>query len=145
MSVDVKFTGNSDKVLDAFEEAKAIALEAIGITAERHAKRYETAVDTGYLRNSITWAISGKAAAMSQYSADKPDSHGQIKMGSYDGCAPNDKEKAVYIGTNVSYAVGIETGSHRKAGGLHFLQKAATGHTDEYKKIVKDALESYDL
>jgi HK97 gp10 family phage protein len=46
---------------------------------------------------------------------------------------------AAYIGTNVEYAPYVEFGSvHNKAH--HMLQKAATGHTAEYKAIAKAAL-----
>lgn len=131
---------NTDEVLSALENAKKRGLEAIGLTAEGHAKNKITqakAVDTGRLRNSITFAVSGESANISSYSGD----HGE-EGGSYSGTAPNDKEKAVYIGTGVEYAIGIETGSHRKAGGVHFLQDAATGHTDQYKKLMEDSMKN---
>lgn len=53
---DVKFTDNSKDVLAAFERAKKNALEAIGATAETHAKSL-TPVDTGRLRNSIAHTV----------------------------------------------------------------------------------------
>lgn len=52
---------------------------------------------------------------------------------------------SVYIGTNVKYAEGIETGSHRKAGGLHFLQKAVQNHTSEYKELAKQSFDAIDI
>lgn len=58
---DVKFTDNSKAVLSALEAAKGQALEAIGMTAEAHAKAI-TPVDTGRLRNSISHAVSGDSA-----------------------------------------------------------------------------------
>ena len=134
------YKDNTDGVLSAMEKAIERGLEAIGLTAEGHAKKKITqakAVDTGRLRNSITFAVSGESANISSYSGD----HGE-EGGSYSGTAPNDKEKAVYIGTGVEYAIGIETGSHRKAGGVHFLQDAAAGHTDEYKQIMEDAMKN---
>ena len=134
------YKDNTDEVLSALEKAKKRGLEAIGLVAEGHAKKKITqakAVDTGRLRNSITFAVSGESANISSYSGD----HGE-EGGSYSGTAPNDKEKAVYIGTGVEYAIGIETGSHRKAGGVHFLQDAATGHTDEYKRLMEDSMKN---
>ena len=134
------YKDNTDEVLSALEKAKVRGLTAIGMTAEGHAKKkitQEKAVDTGRLRNSITFAVSGESANISSYSGD----HGE-EGGSYSGTAPNDKEKAVYIGTGVEYAIGIETGSHRKAGGVHFLQDAATGHTDEYKRLMEDSMKN---
>ena len=134
------YKDNTEEVLSAMEKAIERGLEAIGLTAEGHAKKKITqakAVDTGRLRNSITFAVSGKSANISSYSGD----HGE-EGGTYSGTAPNDKEKAVYIGTGVEYAIGIETGSRRKAGGVHFLQDAATGHTDEYKRLMEDSMKN---
>ena len=134
------YKDNTDEVLAALEKAKKRGLDAIGLVAEGHAKKKITqakAVDTGRLRNSITFAVSGESANISSYSGD----HGE-EGGSYSGTAPNDKEKAVYIGTGVKYAAGIETGSHRKAGGVHFLQDAAANHSDEYKKLMEDSMKN---
>ena len=134
------YKDNTDEVLSALEKAKIRGLTAIGMTAEGHAKKKITqakAVDTGRLRNSITFAVSGESANISSYSGD----HGE-EGGTYSGTAPNDKDKAVYIGTGVEYAIGIETGSHRKAGGVHFLQDAASNHADEYKRLMEDSMKN---
>lgn len=75
------YKDNTAAVLSALEKAKKNGLEAIGITAEGHAKRKITeypAVDTGWLRNSIAHAVDGDAA---------------------------------YIGTNVEYAPYVELGT----------------------------------
>ena len=98
---------NTDEVLSALEKAKKRGLEAIGLTAEGHAKKI-TPVDTGRLRNSISHATDDEAA---------------------------------YIGTNVEYAPYVETGSPTiKAH--HMLQKAATEHTDEYKRLMEDSMKN---
>ena len=52
---------NTDEVLSALKRAKKRGLEAIGLTAEGHAKK-ETPVDTGRLRNSIAHAVEDDAA-----------------------------------------------------------------------------------
>lgn len=140
------YKDNTDEVLAALKRAKKNGLTAIGMTAEGHAKKKLTREVytgdkpyklTGRLRNSITFAVSGESANISSYSGD----HGE-PGGSYSGSAPNDKDMAVYIGTGAEYAAGIETGSHRKAGGVHFLQDAAANHTDEYKQIMENALKN---
>ncbi len=59
--MDVKFTDNSAAVLAAMKTKKRQALEAIGATAERHAKAI-TPVDTGRLKGSISHAADGEAA-----------------------------------------------------------------------------------
>jgi phage gpG-like protein len=105
MKVDYK--DNSEQVLSAMEKAIKNGLEAIGLTAEGHAKKI-TPVDTGRLRNSISHAT--------------------------------DKE-AAYIGTNVEYAPYVELGSPTiKAH--HMLQRAATEHTAEYKKLMEDSMKN---
>jgi phage gpG-like protein len=102
------YKDNTEEVLSALEKAKKRGLEAIGLVAEGHAKKYETAVDTGRLRNSISHATDDNAA---------------------------------YIGTNVEYAPYIELGARGKDG-LHFLQKAATQHTAEYKRLMEDSMKN---
>ena len=101
------YKDNTDEVLSALERAKKRGLEAIGLTAEGHAKK-ETPVDTGRLRNSISHA--------------------------------NDDE-AAYIGTNVEYAPYVELGARGRKG-KHMLQRAASEHTDEYKRIMEDAMKN---
>ena len=99
------YKDNTDEVLAALKMAKKRGLEAIGLTAEGHAKK-ETPVDTGRLRNSVSHTTDDEAA---------------------------------YIGTNVEYAPYVELGARGRPG-VHMLQRAATEHTDEYKKIMEDAM-----
>ena len=44
----------------------------------------------------------------------------------------------VYIGSNVEYAPYVELGTSR-AKARHMLQKAATEHSAEYKRLAEDA------
>lgn len=99
------FKDNSAEVLSALKRAKKRGLEAIGLTAEGHAKK-ETPVDTGRLRNSISHATDDEAA---------------------------------YIGTNVEYAPCVELGARGRQG-KHMLQRAASEHSDEYKKLMEDSM-----
>ena len=136
--MSITFKDNTDKVLSALEKAIENGLTAIGMTAEGHAKRKITdypAVDTGRLRNSITYALSGKKAAISSYK----DNDGNVY--NYDGTAPKDEEKAVYIGSNVFYAPYVERGTSKMTA-RPFLNPAATDHNDEYKRIMEAALKS---
>ena len=59
MKVDYK--DNSEQVLSAMENAIKNGLEAIGLTAEGHAKK-ETPVDTGRLKNSLSHTTDDEAA-----------------------------------------------------------------------------------
>lgn len=51
------------------------------------------------------------------------------------------KDKSAYIGTNVEYAPYIELGARGKQG-LHYLQRAATEHTGEYKELLENSIEN---
>lgn len=147
--MSIEITDNSPEVLRALENAIERGFEAIGIDAVGHAvdRLTETVYTrtedpdgyklTGRLRNSITYAVSGQPAAIESYSGDNGE-----EGGTYEGTAPVEENKAVYVGTNVVYAEGIELGTHRKAGAVHFLRDAAAGHNDEYKKLMKESLEN---
>ena len=101
------YKDNTGDVLAALKRAKKRGLEAIGLTAEGHAKN-ETPVDTGRLRNSINHATDDEAA---------------------------------YIGTNVEYAPYVELGARGRKG-VHMLQRAATEHTDEYRRLMEDSMKN---
>ena len=49
--------------------------------------------------------------------------------------------EAAYIGSNVEYAPYVELGTSR-AKAHHMLQKAATEHSAEYKRLAEDAIQS---
>lgn len=51
------------------------------------------------------------------------------------------EDKAAYIGTNVEYAPYVELGARGRAG-VHMLQRAATEHTDEYKRLMEDSMKN---
>lgn len=129
--IDIQITDNSGEILRALEEKKKAALEGVGIQAEGFAKRL-TPVDTGRLRNSITHAVRGDD---------------------------------VYIGTNVEYGIWLELGTgiyasdgkgrqspwgyydrdgkYHVTRGMkphHMLKKAASEHTEEYKRIIESIM-----
>ena len=129
--IDINITDNSGEILRELENKKAAALEAVGISAEGHAKLL-TPVDTGRLRDSMTHSVKGDD---------------------------------VYIGTNVEYAMWLELGTgiyasdgkgrqspwgyydrngkyHRTRGTKprHMLKKAASEHTEEYKRIIENQM-----
>lgn len=145
---EIKITDNSGEILRQFEQSLQIALEAVGTQAESHAKQVisdalvyghtdlmrhgekdNSRVDTGRLRNSVAHSVV---------------------------------QEEVYIGTNLEYAPYHELGTgiyasqpggrqspwvyydrhgkaHRTKGlyPIHFLKKAASEHSDEYKAIIE--------
>ena len=142
MASKITYRDNSNEWVSLFNKAKHNALVAIGLTAEKYAKK-NCPVDTGLLRNSITYAISGYEAHVKQYRRNnfKTGESKKHTYKGYDGVMDGEKDEAVYIGTNVEYAEYQELGA-RGVGGKFFLRKAATEHTPEYKKIMKDNLEN---
>ena len=131
------YKDNTDEVLKGLSDAVERALTRIGLSAEGYAKKALTAqkaVDTGLLRNSITFAISGGEANISNYKADRGDG-----AGSYSGSAPDGKDKAVYIGTNVEYAAYVELGTTRTKA-KPYLKPAATEHSTVYKRIMEEEM-----
>lgn len=146
MDISVELTAdNVDKVLEELAKQVEIGLEAVGLQAEKHAINNITengTVDTGLLRNSITHAVAGHSPEKQSYTADKGGGYG-----SYSGTVGTERDKAVYIGTNVEYAPYVEYGHQQYGGGGHvpakpFLKPAVTDHIDEYKKIIETALKS---
>ena len=143
MAKNIEYRDNTEEVLRAMEAAIRRGNEAIGLAAEGHAKKKITsagAVDTGRLRNSITYALAGEETHVKSYKANKGGKDRETYT--YGGKAEGEKGSGVYIGTNVEYAPGIELGTHRKAGAVHFLQDAATGHADEYKRLMEDSMKN---
>lgn len=130
-----KTKDNTDKVLDALEEAIERGLEAIGLTAETHAKRDpDMPVVTGYARNSITYALSGESPHITSYKADEGG-----REGHYSGTMEGKKGEFVAIGSNVEYFPYIEEGGKNRIP-HHVLRRAATEHTEEYKKLMEGSM-----
>ena len=133
MKVDYK--DNSQQILSALEKGKHNALTAIGASAETHTKENITAdklVDTGRLRNSITYA-TGDYSGIGTYSDNEGNRYGDAKARN----TPKDDEVA--IGTNVEYAAYTELGTE-KITAHHYLKRAVTEHKDEYKKLTVQAI-----
>ena len=135
MKVDYK--DNGQQILSALEKGKRNALTAIGATAETHAKENITAdklVDTGRLRNSITYA-AGDYSGIGTYTDNNKKSYS-------DATARNTpKDDEVGIGTNVEYAAYTELGTQHIAA-HHYLKRAVTEHKDEYKKLAVEAIKA---
>lgn len=152
----VDIQDNSDLFIAAVEAAAETALDAAGMQAAtlaaRELQKTPSRIDTGLLHNSITWAVGGKPAAISSYSADRPSKYNEndvwsilqaARTGSYSGTAPSDTEKtrSVYVGTNVEYAIYVHEGTKRMAPN-HFLKNAISKNRGELSEIMKRILQS---
>lgn len=162
--VKIEITDNSAEVLEEFQAACKRALVKCGLAAEGFAKKLCT-VDTGFLRNSITWALAGEPPSASSYNADRPNKSGVVRKGSYSGSAPmTSNGLTVYVGTNVEYGVYIENGTGKHyAGGRKtrwsykdakgkwhvtggntakpFIQPAVADHVSEFRTIIESELQ----
>ena len=152
----VDIQDNSDLFIAAVEAAAETALDAAGMQAAtlaaRELQKTPSRIDTGLLHNSITWAVGGKPAAISSYSADRPSKYNEndvwsilqaARTGSYSGTAPADTEKtrSVYVGTNVEYAIYVHEETKRMAPN-HFLKNAISKNRGELSEIMKRILQS---
>ena len=109
----IVFTDNLQEVLTALDGALETGLVKIGAAAQGYAKDL-TPVRTGTLRDSI-------------------------------GVEVKSDEKAAYIGTMIEkfpkkpYGQYVELGARGRPG-VHMLKRAATEHTDEYKRLMEDSM-----
>lgn len=53
----------------------------------------------------------------------------------------DEDDRAAYIGTNVEYAPHVELGARGREG-KHMLQRAASEHADEYKKLMEESIKN---
>ena len=116
---NISFTDNSAQFLAELSQRIDKALTAVGIQIEGEAKEELNGttgspkrIDTGLLRNSITYALSGEAPAISSYHGDNSSKYSKVQsvpVGYYNGTAPSDPDnaRAVYVGSNVEYAAYV--------------------------------------
>ena len=134
------FKDNSKEYKDLLNQAIRRGLRTIGMRAETHAKE-NCPVDTGYARNSITYALSGESAAVSSYKADAGKNGEPPKTGEYRGTLGKIDDNYVAVGSNVEYFPFIEEGARGRQA-LHVLRKAATEHREEYENLMKDSIKN---
>ena len=133
--VSIEMKDNSREVLEALAIQIQVGMKSIGQEAERYAKG-NCPVDSGRLRNSITWTTTGEqgqANTSPGEPAQAKDYHVKAKP----------ELGTVYIGTNVDYAPYVEYRSVKHLSGkAHFLRDAATAHEEHYKELLRSALEA---
>lgn len=127
----------------AFNKAVEKALRLVGGAAERRAKETITdmgAIDTGFLRNSITWALDGEPANIAEFKDDAGKQTGEY--GSEN--APEDAAgtRSVYIGTNVYYAPYVEFGTRRMQA-RPFLSTSIQARKQEFEDLFKQAFDHF--
>lgn len=109
---------NTQFVLEAIDQALAGAMDDIGAAMQGHAQQL-CPVDTGRLRNSITYRLGGGGYSFPGYGAEV-SAH----------------EYVVSVGSDVEYAAYVELGTSRTRA-QPFLEPAASQYADEYRGIVE--------
>lgn len=152
--MNIQFTDNTKEAIEAKNEAVKKALYAVGMHLEGEAKEElentPRRVDTGLLRNSITFALSGEAPQIKSYHGDNPSRHNQVEavpIGRYSGTAPNDpvNEQAVYIGTNVQYALYVHEGVQQRMEPNRFLRNAVEKNQAQVKDYIERELKKAQI
>jgi HK97 gp10 family phage protein len=124
------------------DNAMKRAAHMIGGTIESHAKEY-CPVDTGLLRNSITYAIGGEEPQITLYRSNSRDKTGkeiEPKEGIYTDRAEQDHDNqvTVYVGTNVQYAPYQELGAPNiNLPARPYLRPAFENHKVEIEQIIE--------
>lgn len=142
---DERIEDHSKEYLNQVERALETAMEAVGVHIEGEAKEElensPRRIDTGLLRNSITYALDGEASATSTYHADNPSKDGSYKIGSYSGSAPKERghNRSVIIGTNVEYGIYVHEGTSRMSPN-RFLKNAVDRNKDQITEYIKKAM-----
>lgn len=126
MDVDVTIKDNSRDLAQKLDARVPIILEACGLEGEKFAKK-DARVDTGRYRASITHAVSGKGGEVHKYTDDKGTPFVE------EIAAVPESERAVYIGTNVEYALPLEQLDHT-------IKNAVANHISAYKKIIQEGM-----
>lgn len=148
MKISVK-TDNTPQAKKEMQSKIRVALNAAGIQAASAAReelqKSPKRIDTGLLRNSITHAMDGNGAAIGSYKADKASKYsGKIpEPGTYTGKAEKEPEgkAAVYVGTNVNYAIYVHEGTDTMAAN-RFIKNAVENNASELIEIIKQHLQS---
>lgn len=139
ISMNVNISSNTNTLKKDVEEKIQKALKAIGLQAETHAKE-NCPVDTGRLRNSITFAtVSYQSPANTN---KHPNGQADAEPSDYRLQGTPEKHEVV-VGTNVEYAPDVEYRdiAHR-TGKAHFLRDSMDKHKKEFKDIIDAAMKS---
>lgn len=122
----MEIVDNSPEFIEEMKRKVEAGMAALGETAAARAADVAP-VDTGRLKNSISWATKNQNGGRDEDSTPLAN--------------PEDNE--VYIGTNVPYAKYQEYGTSKGITGKHFLQYGANSTFGDYAKtFIENALKS---
>ena len=142
---DIRIENDKTKeILTELEKAVKKALTDVGIEAvDNITSRGDFPADTGLLKNSITFAVSGENPLISEYKANrKRKGEDTIRTGAYQGTAPKGKNEAVYIGTNVEYAKYVQYGTSKMVA-RDFMYAPIRANFERYKQLIEENIKQY--
>lgn len=136
-TIKVEVTSNRKEYEEALDAVAEKVLTMWGMEAESAAKKL-CPVDTGLLRNSITWALAGQGVNSPSYKANDGSA-----SGSYSGQAQADQggPRHVYVGSNVEYAPYQELGTSRMRA-QPFLGPAIEKNQAHFREILEGELKN---
>ena len=139
----IRYESHAKEVKERLYDAVDRYLKEAGMHLEGEAKLALEAnprrIDTGLLRNSITHALYGEGANISGYTADKPK-NGEVESGTYSGSAPGKEDgRAVYIGTNVEYAMYVHEGTSKMAPN-RFIKNSIEWNKEQLKAKAEEII-----
>lgn len=125
---------NTEKVIDFSDQAVERGLIKCGMYAEGVAKGLVN-VDTGRLRNSITWSTSSKNHSISYRWSDSTKGTGRKAGAEVQKVHVTPENNSLYIGTNVPYGIDQEF----PPKGIPYLRPAMS-RTENFKQLIKTEL-----
>lgn len=144
--MSIKITNDhTDEIIKALKEASKKALMEVGMEASGDVAEFMTdkgIVDTGLLRNSITFALDGESAQIGSYQSGNTNKKGKpvpVVKGSYTGTAPKTENRTVYIGTNVEYAKYVQYGTSKQTA-QDFMFAPLRANLEKYRQIIQNYL-----
>lgn len=111
----------------------------MNITAKVNIKDYSSEVKHA-MRQQVEIALKSIGQTAEGHAKDEcPVDTGNLR----NSIANEHDDSTVYVGTNVEYAPYVEYGDYNHTTGKkHFLRDSIANHGDEYKSILKAALDT---
>jgi len=128
---------NGDEVKRKIREITPKVLE-VGAIVIHGQVVMDTPVDTGLLKNSLSYSIESRQEGLNS-------DPGDVKADPSDGVPINASSDEIWIGTNVDYAGYIEMGTSRmeaqpffSTGFAHSKNKAKKAMQESFKNLMKE-------
>jgi len=126
----VTVTDNSDDIKNALVQQLHLALDAVGITAQAYATLL-CPVDTGNLRNSISYTVQGDDVYIGSNVKYAP--YVELGTGKFYNNGVGGRQTPWVYYDEIKQRFVMTSGQKAQP----FLKPAASEHTEEYNKLIK--------